>query len=125
MNSDRPVEKASAETYVNSLLSRLWDAPKGKVRDLGSPLASAAPHRGGLHHSKPDGSKAGVSKHPHVSFNVIEGEEGFEDQVLGHHANHNGDQPHHFYRKPTPRASIEIYDNSAKHYVSGLINRWK
>jgi len=79
MNSDRPVEKASAETYVNSLLSRLWDAPKGKVRDLGSPLASAAPHRGGLHHSKPDGSKAGVSKHPHVSFNVIEGEEGFED----------------------------------------------
>ena len=78
LNSERPVEKATAETYVNNLLSRLWDAPQGKVRDLGSPLTSAAPHRGALH-NKSNGGNPGVSKHAHVSFNVIEGEDGFED----------------------------------------------
>lgn len=58
-------------------------------------------------------------------MNVIDGEEGLEEQVIGHQTNQNRDQPHHFYRKPTPRASVEINDNSAKNYVSGLIGRWK
>jgi hypothetical protein len=79
LDSERPVEKAAAETYVNSLLSRLWDAPETKKRDLGSPLTSAANHR---NVSRPLlGGKRGVNKHPHVSFNVIDGEEGLEDQV--------------------------------------------
>ena len=56
---------------------------------------------------------------------MIDGEEGLEDQAYGQQPNHDGEQPHHFYRKPTPRASMEINDNSAKNYVSGLIGRWK
>jgi len=50
LDSERPVEKAAAETYVNSLLSRLWDPPETKKRDLGSPLTSAANHRNASRH---------------------------------------------------------------------------
>ena len=64
--------------------------------------------------------------HSHVSFRVIDGQEDpVEEKILGHHPVHEADQPHHFYRKPTPRSSIDINDMQAKGYISGLMNRWK
>ncbi len=63
-NSEKPIEKATAENYVNGLLTRLWNKEEEegiKKRDLGSPLNSSARHqKGGMYHAEDGNRKRGM-----------------------------------------------------------------